>query len=104
MGMTKSQLRRARIAARQPKVIDSRGLSNTDMILEGRYCQTALIVPSSGRMVALQGTILTVADEEEIEGIRTLREDLVMGKRPNTVFQKAQARGTGLVDEAGNVY
>lgn len=102
--MTKTQLRKARIAARQPRTIEHSGRIKTEIVLEGRYCETALIVPRSGRLIALQGKILTVADEEEIEGIPTLREDLVMGKRCNTVFQKGQAQRTGLVDAVGNVY
>lgn len=72
--------------------------------LFNKICQTAIVVPATGRIIAYQFTWLDALESMQIAGLKSVMADLVYGKRPNSVFQKSQARGTGLVDTDGNVY
>jgi hypothetical protein len=78
-----------------PKTIDD---------LFNKICMTAIVVPSTGRIIAYQFTWLDALEAMQIACLKSVMRDLVYGKRPNSIFQKSQADGTGLVDIDGNVY
>lgn len=74
------------------------------MTIAGRHCQTRMIVPATGRVLALAGTIMSEELAREIEALPSVMADLVYGWRPLDIFQISEAAGTGLVDVDGNVY
>ena len=73
-------------------------------LLVGKYTMTAIIVPSTGRMLALEGSFLDDRTVKQIVRYPAVWRDLVLGTRPNDVFQKGLAGGSGLVDKDGTVY
>ena len=103
MSLSKAQLRRARRAARQPRGFDGKGMKTVDPLV-GAVAVTAIVVPRTGRLIALEQQVLTADTVREIRDLSSVERELVWGFRPMTVFQTSQAQGTGLVDEDGRVY
>lgn len=71
--------------------------------LIGKICQTSLIT-NRGSIIAYVGTVIDIGLADEIWKRKSLREELVIGRRGSDVFLISQAEGTGLVDLEGNIY